>query len=72
MSHYAEYKRGYIDDDEFREACNREFAHDDDEYPERIEPACEYCIHYDGTKCEFGCKLNGDECDFEFDKEFSE
>ena len=71
MSHYAEYKRGYIDEFEFNMACNHEFA-GDDEYPEHIEAKCEYCVHYDGTACEFGCELNGDDCDFEFDEDCRE
>ena len=31
MSHYAEYKRGMIDEDEFRLACNKEFAGEEEE-----------------------------------------
>lgn len=34
MSHYKEFKMGLIDEDEFRMACQMEFAGEDDEESE--------------------------------------
>lgn len=45
MSHYSEYEHGIMDEDEFRSACNREFAGDNEEPSD-----CAGCHYYKLTR----------------------
>ena len=57
MSAYSDWKCGALSDDEYKDACNREYA-GDDEYDSGGPHECEDCAYFTGDGCKYGgCEL---------------